>query len=282
VKEYKYQEGDETKTFSSIKDLNQYLLENKKDCRYLNGKFHHVFRSESDFTEHFDGSPPEIKKEWHTAQEGDWVISGDKAIVQILRRHEYGPDKNASDGNFYGYIGTVVGTFRLSRDLARLKPMDTDWGAHENRYSYSGRLPAQNKYRLTVQDKMTIEWIGAGHDPITSYTKAHKTNNVEYAYIKIKWLFKQEVFMAKLREEIREAAKAAGIDVPYILEAYKEVADNGKMDKDKLAALDRLAFMIEATPIQHGGKLGPGKSPREQGYIEDAEFEELETRQLEP
>ena len=76
--------------------------------------------------------------DWRKANEGDWVLSDDSRVVQLLKVSKSvnhpGDRKNYKYAN--GWVRTVVGSF-LNRPNIK---MDTDFDQHPNRYTFSKKI----------------------------------------------------------------------------------------------------------------------------------------------
>ena len=72
---------------------------------------HFVYDTIDEFRQHHKDT--DVKKEWKTASEGDWVYSDDNRIIQLLRvsnriKH---PNDRKNYTHSRGWVRTVVGPF---------------------------------------------------------------------------------------------------------------------------------------------------------------------------
>ena len=79
-----------------------------------------------------------VHPDWRKAEEGDWVISDDDRIVQLLKVktnvNHHSDTKNYNYAN--GWVRTVVGSF-INKPSTK---MDTDFSNHPNRYTFSTKI----------------------------------------------------------------------------------------------------------------------------------------------
>ena len=124
---------------------------------------HYVYDSLNEFkTIHKD---KEIVKDWRKGNKGDWIISDDNRILQLLKVKRGLPHPN--DSRNYrlsdGYVRTIVGTFIISPKTT----MDTDFDNHPNRYTFSNKIKNTNsrvkeRKTLTNKEKMFTTMVAAG------------------------------------------------------------------------------------------------------------------------
>ena len=73
--------------------------------RTIKGVKHYAYESEEEFRKAHPDTP--LITDWKQAEEGDWCVSDDGKIVQILKKGCF-VDKKKRDNN---YIRTVIGMF---------------------------------------------------------------------------------------------------------------------------------------------------------------------------
>ena len=102
----------------------------------IKNKTHYVYDGLKEFQEHNPST--NVVFDWRKANEGDWVLSDDNRIIQLLKvskdvKHP-GDRKNYKYAN--GWVRTVVGSF-LNRPNVK---MDTDFSSHPNIYTFSKKI----------------------------------------------------------------------------------------------------------------------------------------------
>ena len=215
----------------------------------INGVRHYNFRNEAEFREFFGENCPELVRDWHDGQEGDWVLADDGGVVQILKR---GKLSHPSDYNKYvyhdGWCRTVVGTFFINRKRNKFK-MDTNWDDHFSRYTFSGCTAwRKDKTKLTTKEQQFVFAMVYMREPMTPveiYMKVYKTDNYGMARRKTAFLLRQERIMNELRKEVEEAAKELRLDHKWVLERLKMIAESGEEEKNRLSATKEVAKVLQ-------------------------------------
>ena len=200
----------------------------------VNGSWHHVYE--------VDETPSDIKyiDNWREAEVGDWILSDDDNVIQVLRKGTMlkakGKDRKVH------YIGTCTGTFPCI-DTAKM-----DTSKRENIYSFGGKLEPDSvmqRDRLTKYESIFVSYIIAGMDPKDAYMKAFKTRNPGYAGIKAGRLLKTERVTSQMKKELEPVMEDLGIDESFILKAIKEVAQLSDKDETRLKALFKLSDIMD-------------------------------------
>ena len=116
----------------------------------IRGKKHYVYSDIKEFEYYNKGV--EVKDNWRTSDEGDWVYSDDGKIIQLLKVSKSvnhpGDRKNYKYAN--GWVRTAVGSF-INRDNTK---MDADFSLHKNRYTFSKSIKDTNR-RIKEREKVT-------------------------------------------------------------------------------------------------------------------------------
>jgi hypothetical protein len=198
----------------------------------VNGINHRVYEPE-------DTLPEEVKvtKNWREGDLGDWVLTDDECVIQILRRGKMLRSKGKNRVVYY--IGTCTGTF-TQRDSTKM-----DTSKRENIYSFSGFLEP-NKEGLSSKESLFVYYITKEKlSPENAYLKAFPTNNKKYAYDKSISLIKTERILTAVKEELKPVLEGLGIDEAYILKGIKDEADTAEKSDTKLKALFKLCDILD-------------------------------------
>jgi|TARA_R110000824_G_scaffold313393_1_gene500224 hypothetical protein len=199
---------------------------------------------------------------WREGEEGEWVWSDDKRIVQLLRVNSTLKHPNDRPNYTYskGYVRTVVGTF-LRNDKTL---MDTNFDNHPNRYTFSRTIKNTNK-RVTEREKPTNKekvfatTVAVGTDAVKAYMDAFQENDRDKARKKAVVLLKQRRVMEEIEKNVKDVAKALNIDHDYILRSLKHLADFSDDPNISLQSLKELGKAI--------GTLGGGIKRIETGVV---------------
>ena len=184
--------------------------------------------------------PPTVKivRNWRMGNIGDWVLTDDECIIQILRKGAM-LRKNGERA----YIGTCTGTFLVLEDTY----MDTD--KRTNIYSFGGNsTPEQvvaNRRKMTANEELFVTYISQGLSPEDAYVKAFPTNNKRYARMKAVNLIKTERIKTAVKEELKPILEELEISEKMVLENIKIVAQTAEKDDTKLKALFKLSDILD-------------------------------------
>ena len=200
--------------------------------------------------------------DWRSAKEGDWVLSDDNKVVQLLKVSK--SIKHPSDSKNYkyadGWVRTVVGTFLLHKNTK----MDTDFDAHPNRYTFSKNIKDTNsrikdRKNVTRKEKLFATNVATGMGAVKSYMDAYGELNNNKAIKKATVLLKQERVMKEVEKSVMDVAKEMGVDHEYIFRSLKLLAETSG---DENIALQSLKEMGKAI-----GTLGGGVKKVERGVV---------------
>ena len=240
------------------------------EFRKIKGIRHYVFDTYEELEAHFemyDKPIPEILTNWREGEEGDWVISDDCRILQILKvgSMRKRPYKHLSNK----YVRTVVGTFICDLEIE----MDTDFSKRKSRYSFYGKGVV---HHLSKKNAMKFYKVyKACVDPYRAYKSTFPKSN-DVAYIKrraIATLLSDEV-LGMIKAEAKSAADRLKMDVYYVLKGLKELIEKTQSDNIKLGSFKEVSKIIDAYPIDDNARRSPFKSLP--GYLEDVTPEEIE------
>tara|TARA_Y100001938_G_C8002378_1_gene385428 strand:- start:3 stop:728 length:726 start_codon:yes stop_codon:yes gene_type:complete len=199
----------------------------------VKGITHTVYETESEV-------PPTINivRDWRKGNIGDWVLTDDECVIQILRK---GAMLRANGER--AYIGTCTGTFLVLKNTY----MDTD--KRTNIYSFGGNsTPEQvvaNRRKMTANEELFVTYVSQGLSPEDAYVKAFPTNNKRYARMKAVNLIKTERIKTAVKEELKPILEELEISEKMVLENIKIVAQTAEKDDTKLKALFKLSDILD-------------------------------------
>ena len=143
---------------------------------------HTVYESEDELP---DGT--EFLDNWREGDIGDWVLTDDGCIIQILRTGMFArPTKKVKA---LKYVGTCTGTF-ICKDAYK---MDCD--KRENIYNISGKSPYTQtieRKEVTYKERVFAAFIAEGMERTEAYLRAFDTKNRSHAHAQAGLLLKQE------------------------------------------------------------------------------------------
>jgi len=220
---------------------------------------------------------PVVVMDWKKGGKGDWVLSDDYRVVQILNRTENKRDNQYNEA----VIRTCVGTFAVNAKTF----FDTDFDLHPDRYRISNKNK-QNYERVisrketTANEKLFASKVARGQKPEDAYMQTFKTDNRLYAKDMSKVLLRQERVHSTVSSEVESIMEDEGVSKRYIIQKYKELIDDGLLDMKNCsgsvrAALKDLADMSAMMP----SKQTQSASTRGVFEIEDEHLLQIEQRE---
>jgi hypothetical protein len=196
---------------------------------------------------------PNVVMNWKLGQEGDWVLSDDYRIVQILRRKDHDYDKSYNKA----IIRTCVGTFAINEKAY----FDTDFEQHPDRYRVSNKQKEfvdriKEREHLTTAEAAFCRRVASGQDKVNAYMKSFSTKDVIRANNMSNILVRQERIQQQVVSDVERILERQGVTKDYIIQKYKELIDDGLLDLKNCsgsvrAALKDLADMSAMMPSKN-------------------------------
>ena len=191
-----------------------------------------------------DEVPVNIKYiDWKDSKLGDWVLTDDECVIQILRIGTMFRSKGKL--RQVDYVGTCTGTFLKDGKMK----MDTD--KRENIYSLSGRLTSkevlEQRKKLTGREELFIHNLEKKMSLKDAYINAYKTDNEKYAETRAMLLVKTERVKKEMKKRLEPILAKLGIDDELVLDGIKQIATCAEKDSDRLKALTELSEELELT-----------------------------------
>jgi len=225
---------------------------------------HTVYDNKDEFPDHM-----QFLDNWREGDIGDWILSDDGCIIQILRTGYFSrPTKKIKA---LKYVGTCTGTFICKQSYK----MDCE--KRENIYNISGKsLYSQtvNREHITQKEQLFAEFVSQGMERTEAYLRAFTTKDKHYAQAQAGLLLKQERVRSVMKAELKPVLAKLGIDDTMVLEGIKDVAVSGEKDSDKLKALFELADILEIKETRKeitaiGGAVFKGFLPEDAERLDD-------------
>ena len=194
----------------------------------IKGFKHYVFNSKEEFQDHFLPHVPPLHKNWRNAEEGDWVLTDDGYVCQILRKSKIGKKM---------CIRTLCGTY----DVTAKFDMIGEKGIADNIYSFSGKHSFDTD-KVSGKQQLFAQYVAKGDNAIEAYKKSHPDAKSE-SYIKRRTssLLKTESVQKMIKKEIQEVLASEGVSPEWIIGKYKTIADVADRESDSLRALESLS-----------------------------------------
>lgn len=187
--------------------------------------------------EEFPNPDETITDDWREGQEGDWVLTDDGEVVQILKRKAM-----TSTGKQGSWVRTICGTF-ICRPGDRM-----DSRLRKNIYSFGGDKTAEEHFRErkapTRRERLFVSYYLTDIDhPIEAYFKAFPTQNSKWASDQAYKLLRQRRIVQLITETIQDAAKEQGVTEGFIIQESKKAVE-GAVGEKKIPGLRFLSELI--------------------------------------
>ena len=200
--------------------------------RTIKGVKHYAYESEEEFRKAHPDTP--LITDWKQAEEGDWCVSDDGKIVQILKKGCF-VDKKKRDND---YIRTVIGMFNHRGSSPFVGTIKDEIYRFTKKTGYQVKTGGY----LTDAKKNFAKYVAHGMDPVKAYQKAFpKTVSLDHAERRSTLLLKNKTVRQAVDKEIENLMSEVGITKRYLLETTKDVIDKIDVrDNDKLRAIETL------------------------------------------
>jgi len=222
-----------------------------------------------------DVIPDEIHviKNWRDGRTGDWVMTDDGSVLQIL--YEGKMTRNWGKVRTLRYIRTCLGMYMVDDKVYFSSEKK------KNVYCLGGSVYSnqrlEGRTKTTKAEQMFAVFLAQGLNRVEAYLKAFPTNNKQYALKRANILVGTERIKRAVKKELEPILKDLGIDEEYVLRGIKKIAD-GDNEKLKLQALSKLGDVLDiedknVTKVQqYSGFQFSGFSPEQ---IERAKRKEI-------
>ena len=200
--------------------------------RTIKGVKHYAYESEEEFRKAHPDTP--LITDWKQAEEGDWCVSDDGKIVQILKKGCF-VDKKKRDND---YVRTVIGMFNHRGSSPFVGTIKDEIYRFTKKAGYQVKTGGY----LTEAKKNFAKYVAHGMDPVEAYQKAFpKTTSLDHAERRSTLLLKNKTVRQAVDKEIENLMSEVGITKRYLLETTKDVIDKIDVrDNDKLRAIETL------------------------------------------
>ena len=200
------------------------------DYKEIKGKFHYLFDNLKEFKVQYPDDVPE--RNWREGLEGEWVFTDDMNICQILKIYYL---KDMSGEKRQKVVRTICGSFVCARKNTKMLGSE---GVAENIYRFSGK----NRNNKLPNERIFARYVAAGIGVTQAYSMTYpKAESENYIKTAAQKLMKQESVQNMVTEEIKAILEEEGVTPAYIIGRYKDIADIGERDGDRLRSLDSLA-----------------------------------------
>jgi len=167
---------------------------------------------------------------------GDWIQTDDGCYMEVLRAGSM--TKAKGKNREVPYIGTCTGTYLVKSKI--------DSSRRENIYTLSGSAPkTMTRENLNKYERLFVQYVIGGMQPVEAYMKAFPTNNPGYANFKSAELTKTSRIRKAMKKELEPVLEKLGITQEYVLEGIKSTIEESEKDDTKLKALFKLSDILD-------------------------------------
>lgn len=176
----------------------------------------------------------EYLKDWREGEIGDWVLTDDGFVVQVLTASRDSRDRK------------IIGTCTMTTN-AWSKNCKLDTRERESRYSINGKVRNDNPTHMTASLAFFCTLVANGHEPEMAYIKAFYEKNtgkkIPNTYVKrrTKVLMGSDIVKQKIAEEIGDQMDKLGITREWILRKFKSLIETGSNEAAVVSALNKLS-----------------------------------------
>ena len=222
----------------------------------VNRLFHTVYEDSEEL-------PQNIKRKVNHKRDqvsiGDWIETDDGCYMEVLRSGNM--TKAKGKNRKVSYIGTCTGTYLLKSKI--------DSSRRENIYTLSGLEPkTMTRKNLNKYERLFVQYLVGGMEPVEAYIKAFPTNNPGYANFKSAELTKTKRIRKAMKKELEPVLEKLGITQEYVLEGIKSTAEESEKDDTKLKALFKLSDILDLED-KSSAKVTQLTGIQFQGFSED-------------
>ena len=183
----------------------------------------------------------DVVANWRKGKVGEWVMTDDDCVIQVLRRGKMIKPKGKQ--RVREYIGTCTGTFVVSKKTK----MDTS--RRTNIYSFGGHKKSDDilvdRSKLSKSEVLFVTYLTSGIEASKAYLMAFPTNNPHYASMQAGKLIKTERIRTAMKEELKPLLEELGVNEKYILKGIKQEAETAEKADQRLKALFKLSDIMD-------------------------------------
>jgi len=171
-----------------------------------------------------------LKDYKETEAKGDYILTDDDAVLEVLAFGQ-------SPRNGKRWIRTCIGTFAIDSPVPYV---DTEH--RESRFTFSGKIRKKTHVKFTIEWEAFAEYLVRGYKPMDAYKMVYpKANSDRYASEKALLLMQRKEVKVIVAKKISDTLAELEIDDRYLLNRYKELANNADSDSVSIQALNALS-----------------------------------------
>lgn len=203
--------------------------------KWAYGEDRHIYSRDE-----FDG---EYIEDWRKGKEGDWVLTDDGQVCQILKTRTL----VSKWGQVNNLVVTILGTKNIGRDSERLEGEPP-----ENIYTLSGKHPEhREKKRITPAEVLFVRYVlnVRGIRPWEAYKLAFQTETVKAAHSGASRLLRSKRVQTFMSKEISDKMDKLGVTKEDLISwAWNKIKHKKSNEHVQQKLWDRLCEMHAMFP----------------------------------
>lgn len=164
---------------------------------------------------------------------GQFILTDDGFVVEVLR---YG---QVAEGTNKGkrWIRTCTGTFSID---VKFPYVDTE--PRESRFTFNGKARKHSHQKFAIEWDVFAEYLVRGYKPMEAYKMVYpNTKTDRYAHEKSLLLMSKKEVKRIVSKKLEDVFAELEIDDKFILQRYKDLAENADSDSVCIQACNALA-----------------------------------------
>ena len=210
------------------------------DFKKIKNKHHYIYDNLKEFNALNQGE--KVKGTWREGDEGDWVLTDDGFILEILKKSKI---SHPSYKTLRTYVRTICGSYIVEQNSHKILG---EKGIADNIYAFSGNYDSNKDYhtnrKLKSREFLFARYVAEGEDVVKSFKKAYPhAKSDSYIKERVSTLINKEEIQTMYKEEKQKLLKDNDVAPDWIVQQYKQIAELSDRDSDRLRSLEALAKM---------------------------------------
>ena len=184
--------------------------------------------------------------DWRKAKKGDWVVTGDGKVMEIIGRRKRHPKTNKKP--FYLLRSGFGEHPTYKKNIYASKQIDYDDRSYHGKKLLTNVKPTalQNAFadKLCMNHEVDKNGQFSSEDIISTYMGTFMENNPTQALRRGMNLIKREYIRERISMNLREKFIEQGMDDDWVITQYKELIDGTQQSNTKLNAINRVSDLL--------------------------------------
>ena len=184
--------------------------------------------------------------DWRKAEKGDWVVTGDGKVMEIIGRRKKHPKTNKKP--FYLLRSGFGEHPTYKKNIYASKQIDYDDRSYHGKKLLTNVKPTalQNAFvdKLCMNHEVDRNGQFSSEDIISAYMGTFMENNPTQALRRGMNLVKRKYIRERISMNLREKFIEQGMDDEWVVSQYKELIDGTSQSNTKLNAINRVSDLL--------------------------------------